>query len=102
VPDYRRAVSPDPTGATIRVRVVPRAAVARLDGLRGDAAMLRVRAPPSGGKANAEVVALLAGLLGVRRRDVVVVRGERSRDKIVRVAGLGPSQAAARLARATA
>ena len=40
------------------------------------------------GKANRALVGLLAGLLGVRRSDVSILRGQRSRRKVVRVSGV--------------
>jgi len=42
-----------------------------------------VTAPAVEGKANEAVRKALAGAFGIRRQDVVIVSGERSRDKIV-------------------
>jgi uncharacterized protein len=47
-----------------------------------------VAAPPEGGRANAELVALLSGTLGVPRSGVRVLAGHASRRKIVEVDGL--------------
>ena len=99
MPDYSPAVEPAAGGSYLRVRVVPRARETRLDGLRGEAARLRVAAPPAGGRANALVLGFLGDVLGLRARDLEIVRGLRSRDKTVRVEGLGPATVAARLAR---
>ncbi|MBI2206148.1 MAG: DUF167 domain-containing protein [Candidatus Rokubacteria bacterium] len=60
---------------------------------------VRVTAPPVEGEANRAVAALLARSLGVAPSAVTVVRGERGRDKVVRVTGLGASEIQARLAR---
>ena len=46
---------------------------------------VRVAAAPADGAANAEVVALLAKLLGLAKRDVEIVGGETSRHKRVRL-----------------
>lgn len=70
------------------VRVQPRASRAAIVGWREDVLALRVTAPPVEGEANRAVEALLARALGVRGSAVRVVRGERSRDKVVRVEGL--------------
>ena len=53
----------------------------------GDDARLKVRlaAPPVDGKANAELVRFLAAEFGVPLRAVVLVRGQGSRQKTVRV-----------------
>jgi uncharacterized protein len=44
-----------------------------------------LRARPVDGQANARLIELLASRLGVRKRDVVVVSGVRSRQKVVRI-----------------
>jgi uncharacterized protein (TIGR00251 family) len=75
-------------GVSIAVRVVPRAAASGLAGTRGDALAVRLTAPPVEGAANDELVRLLADVLGVPRRAITIVRGERSRSKTVHVDGL--------------
>jgi uncharacterized protein (TIGR00251 family) len=75
-------------GATIEVRVIPRAKRTRVGGVRDGRLLVRVAAPPVEGKANSAVVAALAEALGVPKRSVEVVRGAGSRDKVVRVAGV--------------
>ena len=87
-----------PAVATVRVRVQPRASRAAITGFRDDVLSVRVTAPPVDGAANAAVTALLAEALGVARSTVTVVRGERSRDKVVRINGLTDAEARARLA----
>lgn len=60
-------------------------------------AVLRVRvsAVPDKGKANAAVVALIAGMLGVPRSSIRLVSGETSRVKTLDVMGDGTALAAA-------
>lgn len=54
--------------------------------LRPDGGLsVHVRAPALDGRANAAVLAALAAALGLRPRQVNLVRGERSRDKLVRL-----------------
>ena len=83
---------------TLRVRVAPGAARSAVVGRLGDAWKLRVRAAPERGRANAEVERLLAGELGLAARDVRVVAGRTSRDKVVEIAGLSVEEAERRLA----
>lgn len=69
-------------------RVSPGAGRTSIEGTYGeDALKLRVAAPPVEGKANAEAERYLAGLLGVARSDVGVIRGVSSRNKSVLVRG---------------
>jgi hypothetical protein len=46
---------------------------------------IRLAAPPIDGKANAELLRFLAEVFGVPLRQVALVRGERSRQKTVRI-----------------
>src|SRR5215510_5801002 len=71
--------------AVLAVRVIPRARRSSVAGMRGDAWLIRLQAPPVDGAANEELVALLSRVLGVPKRDVTIVSGERSREKRVRV-----------------
>lgn len=75
-------------GATLRVRVVPRAPRTVVVGRHGEAVKIKVAAPPADGAANAELRRFLAGLLGVRVAEVELLAGERSRDKVVLVHGV--------------
>ena len=81
----------------LRVRVSPGARRAEVVGRLGDAWKLRVRSAPERGRANDEVVVLLARTLGLTPRDVRVVAGHTSRDKVVELEGLSPSEAERRL-----
>ena len=81
-------ITPTPDGVVIDVRVTPRASRSGLAGMRDGVLLLRLHAPPVDGAANAEVVDLLAKLLGVPRRAVTIVTGGRNRLKRVRVDGV--------------
>jgi uncharacterized protein (TIGR00251 family) len=59
---------------------------------------VQLAAPPVDGEANAALVEFLAAVLGVRKADVVVARGETGRRKTVRVAGVTAAAAEAALA----
>ena len=61
------------------------------DGPRGPALLVAVRARAVDGQANAAVEAALAEAFEVRRADVAIVFGERSRDKVVEIRGGEPA-----------
>ena len=82
----------------LRVRVTARASRDELAGLRDGVLHVRVSAPPVDGKANQAVTRLIAKALGVGRTSVTVVKGERSRDKVVRIDGVEPDEARRALA----
>ena len=88
----------EPTRTTLKLKVRPNAARSDVAGWRGDALRVDVAAPPTAGKANASVVETLAKRLGVRRSDVEIVRGRRSRDKVALVSGLDSIELMQRLA----
>jgi uncharacterized protein len=80
-------ISDHPLGATFPIRVQPRAARTAITGTVGDALKVSLSAPPLDGRANAAVVEFFSEVLSVPRSAVQVVAGERSRNKIVRIAG---------------
>ena len=90
---------PRPTqkGASVKVRVQPGASRSQVVGYHLDVLRLRVTAPPQDGKANAAVVSLLAGTLGVPKRQVRIIRGLASRDKLIVVDSLSADELQLRL-----
>jgi uncharacterized protein (TIGR00251 family) len=74
-------------GATLRVRVSPRASRDELAGERDGALVVRLTAPPVEGQANAALVRFLARQLGVPASTMSITRGAKGRDKVLLVAG---------------
>jgi uncharacterized protein (TIGR00251 family) len=72
----------------LSIRLQPRARRDEVVGERGGAIVIRVTAPPVDGKANAALCAFVARAAGVSTSSVSVVRGQTSRDKVVRVDGV--------------
>ena len=93
----RRRASPP--SAVIDIRVIQRSPRTRVDGTRGAAIRIRLAAPPVDGAANDALIAFLSEALGVPRRDITLIAGEKSRDKRVRIEGLAAEVATARLLR---
>lgn len=87
-------------GAVVPIRATPRAGKSAFAGVRDGVLLVRLRAAPADGAANAELIALLADVLGVPKRDVALISGQSSRTKRVRVSGLSAAVATARLSAA--
>lgn len=81
-----------PPHADLTVRVQPRAKRDEVVGERAGAVVIRLTAPPVDGKANAALCAYVAKRAGVPKTSVSVVRGQTSRDKVVRVEGATAEQ----------
>ncbi len=75
----------------MKLRVSPGANRTAVRGLYGEGALkLSVAAPPTGGRANAEIERYLACLIGVKKSRVAVAKGASGRDKLVFVSGAKP------------
>ena len=85
----------------MQLRVSPGAARSAVLGRYGEAWKVRVAAAAEDGKANAALVRLLAETLALPSRDVTIVSGHGSRDKIVALSGLEPDEIERRLSNAT-
>jgi uncharacterized protein len=84
----------------LELRVVPGAARPGVVGRHGDSWKIRVAAQPEKGRANDAVVALVADTLGLARRDVSIVAGLGTRDKVLSLDGISASELDRRLAAA--
>ena len=75
-------------GVEIDVRVLPGAGTNEIGGAREGALLVRVKAPPEGGKANAAVLKLLGKEFGVRKSAIAIIRGSTSRKKVISMEGI--------------
>jgi len=67
----------------IDLKVIPGASKNEIVGLRDGRLCVKIAAQPEDGKANACLCGFLAKALGCAKRDVVVVKGEKSRLKTI-------------------
>jgi uncharacterized protein len=74
--------------AIVRVHVVPNAKINSVAGEHGGAIKIKLRASAVEGKANAALLRFLAEQLELPRHAIALQRGQRSRDKLIRIAGL--------------
>jgi uncharacterized protein (TIGR00251 family) len=74
-------------GVRVSVRVIPRSSKNALQWEQGTL-KVRLTAPPVDGAANEALLALLAERLGLPKRNVSIVQGATSRQKIVEIVGM--------------
>lgn len=82
---------------TLELKTIPNAPRDEIAGWLGDALKVKVHAPALEGRANDALLEFLADQLGVHRRDVSLVRGDKSRHKVIRIAGLSLAEVKTRL-----
>jgi uncharacterized protein len=75
----------DDGALVLTLHVQPGARRTEAAGVHGNALKVRLAAPPLEGKANAALLRFIADAFDVPMRHVSLIRGETSRDKIVRV-----------------
>jgi uncharacterized protein (TIGR00251 family) len=77
--------------------IVPNSEQNKVVGQQGEAIKIKLRAPALEGKANAALRALLAEELKIPKRNIVLERGQQSRDKLIRIEGLSKEDVQCRL-----
>ncbi len=82
----------------LRLVVQPRSKKTRIVGLHDGMVKLAIASPPVEGKANREVISFLCGFFNLKRQEVVIVAGEKSRRKICLLGDLDEVTIRSRLA----
>ncbi|MEA1971521.1 MAG: DUF167 domain-containing protein, partial [Thermodesulfobacteriota bacterium] len=81
-------VSETEDGVVFNIRVIPRASRCELAGVQGDALKIRITAPPVEGAANKECIRLLSDMLKVKKSQIKIIAGHRSKNKRVAISGI--------------
>ena len=63
------------------IKVLPGASKSELAGIKEGRLRIRIAAQPTGGKANEELIAYLAGILHCPKKSILIELGEKSRQK---------------------
>ena len=74
--------------ATLKIKVAPGSRKSEFVGWHGDELKIRVKAPPEKGKANAEVIKLLAKAMDLPNDQIDISSGHASQRKTVVFAGI--------------
>lgn len=81
----------------LAVKVKPKSAPQGIVGRRDEVLLIRLTAPAVDGQANFALVAYLAKILRIKKTEVLLVNGEKSRTKLLELSGLSLEQARERL-----
>ena len=87
-------------GVLIRVRVQPKSSRNAVVGEQGGRVRIALTAPPIEGAANEALLKFLAGVLAVKRRQLVLKSGGHAREKTIWIDGAGLSDTEDALRRA--
>ncbi len=88
-------IQPHAEGATLALRVQPKAKRNAILGEQALALKVAVTAPPEDGRANDAVLALLREEYMLQRSQLALLSGQTNRNKVVLVRGVTPQQLAA-------
>ncbi len=73
---------------TLNIKVEPRSSKSEIIGPYGDGIKVKLTSPPVDGKANKELVNLLAKELKIPKKDIEIISGQSSKNKVVRFNGI--------------
>lgn len=77
-----------PKGLYIRVRLAPRSSRDQIEGVQAGSLKIKLTAPPVEGEANKALIEFLSKLIGIRKSNLSIDAGMKSREKRVKVEGM--------------
>ena len=75
-------------GVVFHIRVLPRSSRNELAGIQDNVLKLKITAPPVEGKANQECIRLLSDRLGIRKNQITIKAGHKSKSKTIFISGI--------------
>ncbi len=72
-------------GIIIEIKVAPRSSKREIIGVVGNALKVKLTAPPVDGAANEQLIELLSGEFGIRKSNIIIIKGETSKLKTVKI-----------------
>ena len=75
-------------GVLLHLRIQPGASRSEIAEIRENTLRIRLQSPALENRANQELIRFLAKQLGIKKAQIVLISGEKSRDKVVLVTGL--------------
>ncbi|HXR05638.1 MAG TPA: DUF167 domain-containing protein [Verrucomicrobiae bacterium] len=86
-----------PDGVLLSVKLQPRASATEIGELLGGELRIKVTAPPVDAAANEALIELLAEKLDCARNRIELIRGHKSRHKVLKLHGFTPEEALQKL-----
>ena len=74
-------------GISIKIKVQPRASRNKISGINADCLKLKLMSPPVEGEANEACIEFLAERCKVAKSNIIIVTGQRSRTKVIKIYG---------------
>ena len=81
-------IIPRKGGVQFSAVIQPRSSKNKICGLHGGSLKIRLTSPPVDGKANKMCVKLLAKQLSIAPSQIIIVSGQKGRNKIIRIEGM--------------
>jgi len=75
-------------GVTIECVVTPRASRSQIKGVKNGALAVALHSPPVDGRANFELIEVIAETLAIPKSCLTIIRGETGRKKVVFIQGI--------------
>jgi len=82
------SVNKNRNDARLAVKVTPNAGRSEVSGMKDGVLQVRVAAPPDKGKANKELIDILAERLGIKKSSILIIKGQTSRHKTIGIEGM--------------
>lgn len=76
----------------LKLHVTPRGSRNEISGWRDDTLCVKITAPPVEGAANTAILKFIADSLGIRKSQIELVSGEKSREKTLRITGVSDAE----------
>ena len=86
-------------GVELNVLVVPRSSRCEISGIHNNALRIKLTSPPVDNEANVQCCDFIAKQLGIAKRQVLIIRGNTARKKVVKIAGVTESEVRRKMVR---
>ncbi len=79
--DFLEKISP--SSWKLRTWISPGAKKSKIEGIYQGCIKIKIGAPPVDNKANKALIEFLAGILGIKKRNIEIVSGQKNRKKVL-------------------